>query len=603
MFMSRIAIVLFYDEKGIADGYFGYFLNELSKVSNRVVIVCNGLLTSESREMLKKYADDVYCRENTGFDAWGYRSAIIDYLGWDKLYEYDELILTNYTSYGPFYSLNDMFDSMDRRKKQCDCWSIFRNHKTTTFNRINNVPLKWGFIPESMTSNFWVIRNRLLHSVEFKNFYENLPSINSYDESTVYYEFSFTEMVKESGFLFDTFEAQKGNGFMHNAFNHDSAYMLAKENAPIFRRRNLYKTVGDSLYNFGYNDDSRKALEYIEQNTDYDTNLIWDNLLRSANQYDFFRALQLHYVLSSETNDWINNIQIAAVFYVGKIHEEMGWTWITYITNLPKGTDIFVYVEENEARDWILLHLAQLKINYELIKASKGLDVGALFHFMKNKNDYKYICFVNTYFTEEYFWSALGHSRFKRSLDGILENANYVLNILRLFEKNPRLGIVSAPLPYHGEFLYKHKYDWYYGYNEVKNIYDKFELTVQLDADKPPVRMDGRIMWFRAEALRSINEFELEFHKDEHDEIYKFVNIFDWIYPLVAQNSGFFPAYVESTEMARSDVSNFVYMLDWNSPPLQASLESVPAKLLFIKLCKRFIPKRLWAAIRRFGTQ
>ena len=596
--MSRIAVVLFYDNQGIADNYFEYYIKELLKVTVRIVVVCNGLLTSESRDMLQNYTNDIYCRENIGFDAWGYRSALIEYLGWDNLYRFDELLLTNYTSYGPFFPLSIVFETMEERGMHIDCWSLFRNHKTTGFDRINEVPLKWGYIPESMTSNFWVVRRKLLHSAEFKEFYEKLPPINSYNESTVYYEFSFSMMVKESGFLFDTFEKPKGNGHMHNAFNHDSAYMLAKENAPILRRRNLFKNAGDSLLNMGYNDDSRKALEYIEKCTDYDANLIWDNLLRSTNQHDFFRTLQLNYVLPSlPVSVQTLNTTYAAVFYVGGPFEEMGWSWTEYINNLPEVVDVYIYTDGAASKEGFLPESEVIHRNYRLKDAPCGLDVGTLISFLKYNSHYKYVCFVNTYFTEKYFWKAVGYSRFKRSMDGVLESSGYVQNIINLFEENPRLGIVSAPLPYHAEFFRKHEYEWTRDFAKIKHYCDAMGLDVQIDEHKNPVRVDGRIMWFRSEAIKPLVQLETLLHMNK--EMYDTVNLFDWLYPLIAQNSGFYPAYVASTEMARTDLSNLVYILEKNIQPFAAFFESLPAKFLMLKICKKFVPKKIWRILRK----
>ena len=59
----------------------------------------NGDLTEQGRERLESVADTVWVRENVGFDVWGYKSAL-EHFGQERLAEYDELILMNYTWFG-----------------------------------------------------------------------------------------------------------------------------------------------------------------------------------------------------------------------------------------------------------------------------------------------------------------------------------------------------------------------------------------------------------------------------------------------------------------------------------------------------------------------
>ena len=48
--MKRVAIYFFYDKNGIVDKYVNYFLEDLKKNLDRLIIVCNGKLTSKGRE-------------------------------------------------------------------------------------------------------------------------------------------------------------------------------------------------------------------------------------------------------------------------------------------------------------------------------------------------------------------------------------------------------------------------------------------------------------------------------------------------------------------------------------------------------------------------
>ena len=92
---NRLGIFLFCDAQGIVSDYVTYMLDDMMKCVKHMVIVCNGILGDEGRETFLKYTNDIIVRPNEGFDAAGWRQAMVDYLGFDKVAEYEELILFN----------------------------------------------------------------------------------------------------------------------------------------------------------------------------------------------------------------------------------------------------------------------------------------------------------------------------------------------------------------------------------------------------------------------------------------------------------------------------------------------------------------------------
>ncbi|GHU78225.1 hypothetical protein FACS1894188_13260 [Clostridia bacterium] len=92
---KRAAIYVIYDKDGVLSEYREYFLKELKKVTNRIVVVANGILNPESRDKLYEITDDFFVRENSGYDSGAFRAGM-NYISWDTLQnEYDELILCN----------------------------------------------------------------------------------------------------------------------------------------------------------------------------------------------------------------------------------------------------------------------------------------------------------------------------------------------------------------------------------------------------------------------------------------------------------------------------------------------------------------------------
>ena len=68
-----------------------------------------------------RLTDYVWERENKGLNVGAYLYALKK-IGWNKLKEYDELVMMNHTIMGPIYPIQEMFDDMGQR--EVDFWGL-----------------------------------------------------------------------------------------------------------------------------------------------------------------------------------------------------------------------------------------------------------------------------------------------------------------------------------------------------------------------------------------------------------------------------------------------------------------------------------------------
>ena len=54
---KRLGIYFFYDKQGIVDRFVPYFLDDLCKNLTKLIIICNGKLNDEGKEILSKYGE------------------------------------------------------------------------------------------------------------------------------------------------------------------------------------------------------------------------------------------------------------------------------------------------------------------------------------------------------------------------------------------------------------------------------------------------------------------------------------------------------------------------------------------------------------------
>ncbi|KAB2727341.1 rhamnan synthesis F family protein [Brucella anthropi] len=104
---KRLAIAFFFDENHIVDDYMIYLMRHLKPFVDHTIFVSNGPLSKDSEIALDDVAEEIILRKNEGFDVWAYKAGL-EHIGYDRLKEYDEVLLYNHTFYGPIFPFSEM---------------------------------------------------------------------------------------------------------------------------------------------------------------------------------------------------------------------------------------------------------------------------------------------------------------------------------------------------------------------------------------------------------------------------------------------------------------------------------------------------------------
>ena len=261
-------IYSFFDKVGIVDEYVIHQLHAMRDVADKVVVVVNGKLTKRGHDAISKVCDDVIMRDNSGFDAWGYKEAL-ERIGYNNVAKYDELICMNHTCFGPIFSVVDMFKKMARKK--CDWWSLYSD------------VCPQNLIPGRHLPSFFIVyRKSLTSSPVFREFWDTMPEITSYDDDVLHYENRQTPFFDAHGFHYATaFDMSRFDTRNDNWPLTQTADMLIVDHVPFMKRRPFFVENGGidgDLYN--------RVIPYIRDNTDYNIHLVAQNLIRTQNVAD-----------------------------------------------------------------------------------------------------------------------------------------------------------------------------------------------------------------------------------------------------------------------------------------------------------------------------
>lgn len=251
--MNRLVLFSFYDKEGIADEYVYYLLKELQTIASKIVVIINGNINPLDREKLEAYSTQVLQRENEGYDAGAYKDALINYIGIEKVKEYDEVILCNDTFYGPFVPFKKVWSSF--AEKDIDFWGL---HLWQT-----------GYLAY-ISSFFLVFRKKILLDDRFYKYWiENIDE-KSRDIREVYgtFEFGLFCELCELGYRYDIYSDRVDCHIMKSP-----DYAIENYNVPVIKK----KIFAPEYYHL---ENVYKALSYISKLKMYDIDYICENALR-----------------------------------------------------------------------------------------------------------------------------------------------------------------------------------------------------------------------------------------------------------------------------------------------------------------------------------
>ncbi|MBQ7628601.1 MAG: hypothetical protein IJS81_00070 [Selenomonadaceae bacterium] len=604
--MKRLGIFCIYDKEGIIDDYILYLLQEIKKVLDHVAIVCNGKLLPEGRARLEKYTDDIFVRENTGFDMAAWKHGILDKK--DELKNYDELVLFNDSFYGPFYPFQDVFDEMDK-KGNADFWGLTIHGKTEATTTV----FPDGWIQEHVQSFFLVIRSRMLHSKEFIAYWSMSDEAQSFQDAITWHEVLFTKNFYEKGFTYDVYcDTRKWESECTVNVNHyiySTEKLLKDYHCPVIKKK-VFLFPREKYILATYGGNPRRSLDFIKKHTNYDEKLIWQNLLRNQNIAETKAVFGLDYILPTDTQiSDVTPIFKDTVIIAHLYYEDLIPLCVEYLCNAPKEISLVVTVSDKDKKKIIENTFKKFGRTAEVrLVSNRGRDLSALFVGCADLFDkFKYLCFIHDKKSIRVGESiAIGTSFFNLLWRNMLGSETYIKNILSKFESETWLGLLAPPHPYHGGYSYLLFTEKFWS-----NVcFDKtVELAETLDIPKNFIELKytplaiGSVFWCRTEALKKITSkgWKVEDFPEEPMAFDGTIShALERILAFAAQASGFYTGWAMTSDFAKDELENFFHFAlnTSNKNPVMVPAPTPPISLAdFLRLR---IPHKYWGILRPF---
>lgn len=504
----RVIFYLVYDQRGNIDDYIPYKLAKLRPFAAHIVAIFNGPISAAGRAAITPVVDELWERENIGFDVGGYAMAI-ERFGEDRLQEFDELILMNYTWFGPVRPLGPLFDRMNAQK--VGFWGM-TDHGPTEVSSAT-----WsGFLPSHIQSHWIAVRRSLFTTAEWKSYWRTMPPITSYSQSILLHESRFTSHFSGHGHGFlVAFPYQDYAPSMHPAF--ESALQLLDDGCPVVKRRPFFH---DPLYL------DREAIIgrwLVESATSqgYPEAFIWQSMTRNAPARVLYTNASMMEILptdvsSREPGGVLRIVAILHIYYIDMVDE-----LLNRVGYLPETTDVVVTTDSQAKADQIQLAIAARsqanlgKWQVRVVESNRGRDQSAFYVTCRDvlrSADYDIVVKIHSKKSEQ---DGAGPGAFfrRQQLDNLLASAEYAQNLLNLFRREPGLGVVYPPMIHMGYPTMGNA--WFTNFEGAEKLAKNLGIGVSL-GDGSPLAPFGGMFIARPEALTALTNREWTF--DEYAE-------------------------------------------------------------------------------------
>ena len=491
--MKRAGIFLFYDPEGKVDDYILGCLGSLQQHMDYLLVVSNSPLDETNRKRLESVSSEVMERKNVGYDVGAYRDGL-RHLGWDHMGDYDELVLFNYTFFAPIHPWASLFERTD--KWDTDFWGI------TEHDEVRPHPfLPKLVMPRHIQSHWIAVRASLSTTKDWRTYWEDMPPIESYNDSIQWHESRFTGYFNALGYRHEVAYNVDDYPSANPVF--DNANLLLQDGCPILKRRNLFH---NPLHLDRFAIIGADMLEQARL-AGYDTDLILSNLARTSKPRDLVTNAGLTWVVpqnaSEETYAAAATQKVLAVAHI--FYADMAEEILQRLSVLPKGYYLVATTsnEENQAQIRAVMERYGVEGEVRVVASNRGRDIGA---FLVDCNDVlasgKWDIVVKIHSKKSVQDDYNAAQLFKTHLyDNLLNSRAHVANILAEFAAHPALGMVLAPLPHMGYPTMGHA--WFTNREPAQAVAKRLGINVPFDKDMP-LATYGSMFIARPQALTKL---------------------------------------------------------------------------------------------------
>lgn len=231
---ARACLFAGYNPDGKVYPYIIDYLEELARHCD-IFYMADGEIDTDGERALKKYCTKVWSVKHGKYDFGSYSELANIYVGWDALYQYDEVIFANDSCFcvQPF---DAVFAKMDR--EACDVWALLatdENNKDYLYTLDEYLAIPSKKLPLfCLGSYFLVFRGDVIRDIDFQEFINSVQKEAGRYDVCVKYEMGLTSFLKKKGFKLSAYIKIV---YRNVTIYDEQAFRLLKKGFPLIKTR------------------------------------------------------------------------------------------------------------------------------------------------------------------------------------------------------------------------------------------------------------------------------------------------------------------------------------------------------------------------------
>ncbi|WP_455133364.1 rhamnan synthesis F family protein [Microbacterium aurum] len=550
---ARLLIYVVYDRRGDVEEYIPYALTALRAQCQRIVVVVNGKLTDAGRSVLEKVSDEIVVRENRGYDIWGYKAGL-DAVG-DDLLDFDEVILANDTWFGPIRPFAPVFEQMDAASLHF--WGL------TDHVRVEPNPFTGGdYLPYHLQSYWFAARRTLFESAQWRDYWRDLPALDSYADAVVKHEATFTELLTSWGFVGEVVFPTITDRIENHAVLY--AGQLIEQGCPTLKRRAFFQWPAylDHLAVVG-----AWTLDTVRR-YDYPMHLIERDLARNVEPRTLNADAALLNVLPDPAYAYQPAVPMRIVAIAHIYYDDMAGDMLDRLALLPGDFDLVVTTSDEQKADRIRDAIGQRptrgRVEVRVVGSNNGRDQSAFLIDCRDvlvDGGYDLVVKIHSKRTTQDAAGAARHFQ-RQQFENLLPSDEYAASLVGMFQSEPRLGIVYPPMVHLGYGTIGHA--WWDNRSAFVEMTGRLGISVPID-EGSPLAPYGSMYVARPEALAALTTPEWTYEEFGDAGAYKdggLAHVLERMPSYAAGEAGYITRTIANADYLAASYTTLDYELD-----------------------------------------
>ncbi len=311
-------------------------------------------------------------------------------------------------------------------------------------------------------------------------------------------------------------------------------------------------------------DDLNRAIDYIRDNTEYNIDLMLEDVATTINPLDSKRNLNLNYIIPYKfpIYDYLDEtIYSKTAIFAHIYYEDRIENCFEYLQKIPIAIHKYITTSNPVSYEIMSKRIQGFDESWNLrLVKNHGRDISALWvedaPLLKN---YEYVCYVHDKKTSGQKGNILNGDYYHYNVwENTLKNDVYINNILHTLYENKRLGFLSPPFPIFFDYKGLLGYEWTICYEPTIELAKDLNINANIDKTKPPFAFSNTF-WAKTDALLPLINRKLQYIDFPEEPLPidgSISHAIERIYIYVAQSQGYLSGIMEHSDYASMELNS-----------------------------------------------